>query len=140
VRRGRREEFAYFGWEGEVPDPLAASTRDRAVLSWSWSDPIRDGLRRLHRELLRLRRELAPLRDARHARTRLHGPDVLEIIRGDPGARIVFNLSDQDRPLPDDLAAEAPILRSEVSDYGAPEEINLGPGRLAAHEFVVFGP
>src|SRR5262249_35052659 len=36
VRRGRKAEFASFGWNGEVPDPLAAATRDQAVLSWSW--------------------------------------------------------------------------------------------------------
>jgi maltooligosyltrehalose trehalohydrolase len=26
VRKGRREEFASFGWKGEVPDPQAEST------------------------------------------------------------------------------------------------------------------
>ena len=41
VREGRKAEFAYFGWEEELPDPFAPSTRDSAVLSWSWDDPGR---------------------------------------------------------------------------------------------------
>ena len=68
VREGRKKEFAYFGWKGELPDPFAASTRDSAVLSWSWSDPVRAGLRRLYRDLLRLRRDCPALRDFRHPR------------------------------------------------------------------------
>jgi maltooligosyltrehalose trehalohydrolase len=140
VRQGRKAEFADFGWEGEVPDPLAASTRDGAVLSWSWADPVRRGLRQLHHDLLRLRREFPPLRDAHHARTRLHGDNVLEVVRGDPEAgplaRIVFNLSDRERPLPADLAGQGPTVRSEVRAYGG-----LGTGsdeQLAPHEFMIF--
>lgn len=138
VRKGRKDEFAYFGWEGEVPDPMDPSTRDRAVLSWSWADPTRDGLRRLHRDLIRLRRESPSLRDPRHARARLHGPDVLEVTRGEPEARIVFNLGDQERPLPVDLAGQSPSFRSEVAAYGAPEG-RRAADRLAGREFVLFG-
>ena len=68
VREGRKAEFAHFGWEAEPPDPVAASTRDSAVLSWSWDDPVRAGLRSLYRDLLRLRREAPALRDFHHAR------------------------------------------------------------------------
>ena len=45
VREGRKAEFAHFGWKEEPADPLAASTRDSAVLSWDWSDPVRDSMR-----------------------------------------------------------------------------------------------
>ncbi len=44
VRQGRAKELASFGWDGEIPDPLSVEARDRAVLSWSWSDPVRAGL------------------------------------------------------------------------------------------------
>ncbi len=58
VREGRQKEFAYFGWDVELPDPFALSTRDSAVLSWSWSDPVRSGLSRLlSRPAHALRRE-----------------------------------------------------------------------------------
>jgi maltooligosyltrehalose trehalohydrolase len=140
VRKGRKEEFAYFGWEGEVLDPLAPTTRDRAVLSWSWDDPVRSGLRRLHRDLIRLRRESRPLRDTHHARTRLHGPDVLEVVRGDPStgpeATIVFNLSDQDRHVPPALSGRAPTFRSEGSAYNPSATGRSETDRLAPHEFI----
>ncbi len=34
VRKGRREEFSYFQWEGEVPDPQSEETFRQCVLNW----------------------------------------------------------------------------------------------------------
>lgn len=34
VREGRKKEFSYFNWEGEVPDPQSEDTFDKCVLSW----------------------------------------------------------------------------------------------------------
>jgi hypothetical protein len=104
---------------------VSPATRDLAVLSWSWDDARRAGLRRLYRDLLRLRRESPTLRDFGHARVRLLGEagDVLEVIRGggglSPELRITFNLGGEERPLPADLAAEPPAFRSELPEYGA---------------------
>src|SRR5262249_26091843 len=86
VRKGRNAEVAHFGWTAGGPDAFDPSTRGAAVLSWSWDAPHRSGLRRLYRDLLRLRRETPALRDLRHAPTRLFGGpgarDVLEAVRG----------------------------------------------------------
>ena len=35
VRRGRREEFASFGWDDEVPDPGDEETFRRSKLEWA---------------------------------------------------------------------------------------------------------
>lgn len=63
VRAGRSAEFAAFAWQGDVPDPQDAATfmrskldRGRAQEGWHAT------LRAYYRELLRLRREVAPLR------------------------------------------------------------------------------
>lgn len=62
VRRGRADEFAAFGWTGEVPDPQAEATFRASKLDRSRAgDPEKAGLRELHRELLRLRREVPAL-------------------------------------------------------------------------------
>lgn len=62
VRKGRREEFASFAWEGEVPDPQA----ERTFLN----SKINPGLHRqgrhhtlfkFYKELIRLRKEIPPL-------------------------------------------------------------------------------
>ncbi|WP_435017001.1 malto-oligosyltrehalose trehalohydrolase [Tundrisphaera sp. TA3] len=149
VREGRKKEFAYFGWEGEVPDPFDRKTRDSAVLSWTWADdPTRAGLRRLYQTLIRLRREVPALRDFRTPRARLLGeaglPDVLELIReaDDPTRtlRILYNLGDERRDLPGELAGDGPSLRSEVGEFGGSAGEEAGPGRLAPREFAIFGP
>jgi maltooligosyltrehalose trehalohydrolase len=60
VRRGRREEFAAFGWEVDAPDPAAAETRDRCVLEPELRRSGRHAaLHRLYQLLLRLRPEIA---------------------------------------------------------------------------------
>lgn len=38
VREGRKKEFSYFKWEGEVPDPQSEKTFQQCVLSWSVED------------------------------------------------------------------------------------------------------
>lgn len=60
VRKGRREEFAAFAWEGEIPDPQAEETFSGSTLHHEIKDqePHRT-LRALYRELLSIRREFA---------------------------------------------------------------------------------
>jgi len=62
VRNGRADELAAFGWHGEVPDPQAERTFERSHLDRATAEwPEKRGLRRLVRELLRLRREVPAL-------------------------------------------------------------------------------
>ena len=148
VREGRKKEFEYFGWTDGVLDPFDRSTRDAAVLSWSWSDPVRAGLRALHGDLLRLRRESPILRDFRHPRVRLlddlGAPRVLEMIResesGDALA-VYYNLGPEPVGLPEDRPRGTPSFRSEVEAYGAAvEDGETNPNRLKPWEFAAFGP
>ena len=146
VRQGRKAEFAHFGWKEEPPDPVARSTRDLAVLTWSWTDPTRAGLRRLHCDLLRLRRQAPALRDFQHARARLPDGDdsrgLLEVVRGGPDAelKIVFNLTGEERSLPSGCASRVPAFRSEIPAYAGEERWAEAPaGRLAPFEFAIFG-
>ncbi len=144
VREGRKKEFAYFGWEGEVPDPFDPATRASAVLSWTWDDPTRAGLRRLHRDLLRLRRESPILRDFRHPSVELlgedGGPRVLKMVRADASGSTLdcyFNLGPHAQAIPRHPVGPAPTFRSEVVEYGA--EATPDPGRMAPWEFVTYG-
>ncbi|MEO6808690.1 MAG: malto-oligosyltrehalose trehalohydrolase [Isosphaeraceae bacterium] len=147
VRQGRKAEFGHFGWHEDPPDAFAPTTRDLAVLSWTWNDPARSGLRRLYRDLLRFRRESPTLRDGRHAQARvLNSGDVLELVRGGtapeptPELRIYLNLSAEDRELPEGLKSEQPAFRSEVAAYGAREpDEGSRFNRLRPHEFLILG-
>lgn len=143
VREGRQKEFAYFGWEGEIPDPFSPETRGSAVLSWGWSDPVRSGLRRLNRDLLRLRRESPILRDFRPPTASLVGGDGSRLMRVDRTAEagtltFLFNLQAGPQAIPAELAGSAPTFRSEVAEYGATPPGD--PATLGPWEFVIFGP
>jgi maltooligosyltrehalose trehalohydrolase len=62
VRRGRREEFSRFSWQGTIPDPQSEETFWRSKLNWSLQvDGQHQILRQFYQELLRLRREVPAL-------------------------------------------------------------------------------
>ncbi len=64
VRRGRRQEFAAFGWPGQPPDPQDEETFLRAKLDWQLRAAARHStLCRFYRDLIRLRRRLPALAD-----------------------------------------------------------------------------
>ena len=62
VRRGRKGEFARFGWTGEIPDPQSEATFLGSKLNW---DLQTVGNHRIlwhfYQELLRIRRSVPPL-------------------------------------------------------------------------------
>jgi maltooligosyltrehalose trehalohydrolase len=72
VRKGRRAEFAAFGWQGEVPDPDDEATFERSKLHHSLKqrEPHRT-LRALYQELLKIRHGYD-----------LAGSDRVEILEG----------------------------------------------------------
>jgi maltooligosyltrehalose trehalohydrolase len=99
VRKGRKEEFRSFGWQGELPDPQAEATFERSRLDLSLRE--KDGHRHLlalYRELLHLRRELPALRSLsrQECGTEAHGR-TLVLRRHHKGAQALaaFNFSDE---------------------------------------------
>lgn len=63
VRRGRKDEFAAFAWQGEPPDPQSESTFQRSKVNHALmsAEPHRS-LRAFYQELLRLRKSVPALR------------------------------------------------------------------------------
>ena len=70
VSRGRRAEFAAFGWDpDDVPDPQQPATFERSRLDWDEVSQGRPaGLLAWYRELIALRRQLPELTDPRLGR------------------------------------------------------------------------
>jgi maltooligosyltrehalose trehalohydrolase len=61
VRKGRREEFAAFGWNDAVPDPQAESTFETCKLDRrKLEDPRHAGMVELYRDLIALRQRSEP--------------------------------------------------------------------------------
>lgn len=62
VRKGRREEFAHFGWTEDIPDPVSPETFERSrVHPGIQRDPARQALLRWTKALIDLRKRLAAL-------------------------------------------------------------------------------
>jgi maltooligosyltrehalose trehalohydrolase len=62
VRRGRKEEFAEFSWQGEVPDPQDPQTFRQSRLTPEESrSPEQQMLCEFHRQLLRIRKQTPAL-------------------------------------------------------------------------------
>jgi maltooligosyltrehalose trehalohydrolase len=107
VRRGRAEELAAFGGQGEVADPQAEETFARSRLDRAAAArPEKAALRRLYRELLRLRREvpaLARLSKDDLTATADERTGLLRLVREGEGeaagrALVDFNFSAEERP------------------------------------------
>lgn len=94
VRRGRREEFARFGWEGDIPDPQGESTFLDCKLNWDLQTV--KGHRILwefYQELLRIRREVSPLAQLNKSAcevTSFAGERVLSIRRWDASCQVLI--------------------------------------------------
>jgi maltooligosyltrehalose trehalohydrolase len=133
VRKGRGEEFASFGWKGEVPDPQAESVFQRCKLNHSLA--LKTGhqsLREFYRELLTLRKQLTALAGV--------GKDTLEttafemegvlMVRqwsGRDEAVLIFNFSPERRTL------ELPLPKGGWhKSLDSADSRWAGPGALAS--------
>ncbi|MBT1701782.1 malto-oligosyltrehalose trehalohydrolase [Chryseosolibacter indicus] len=57
VRKGRKEEFSYFKWEGEVPDPQGEETFKQCILSWNYEkDEKSNTLLSFYKRLISIRK------------------------------------------------------------------------------------
>ena len=135
VRRGRREEFDDFAWEGEPPDPHAEETFQGSKLNWDLLQrDEHSSLRGLYAELLRLRRETPALRTLDLARVETVADDDLRtlVIRRDR-VLLGFNFSDraQNVTLPFGRATWRPLM-----DTGA--KIEADRLTLPPNAFAVF--
>ena len=96
VRRGRRAEFAAFGWEDAVPDPQDEQTYGRSHLNLSLKgqEPHRT-LYRFYQRLVQLRRDLGLGRASSHGVRELGDRGLLlSYDAGDRSSVVVFNFSD----------------------------------------------
>jgi len=145
VRKGRKEEFASFGWEGEIPDP-----QDEETFRKSRPDPSLAGVGR-HAALFALHRELIRLRKTCPALAVPEGPlagktetvpferdKALLILRDNPGARAaaLFHFGDSPAELSLPLPGKrwAKTLDSSDERWGgpggaAPRAIDAAAGR-----------
>jgi maltooligosyltrehalose trehalohydrolase len=140
VRRGRAEEFRSFQWAGEPPDPQSEETFRSATLRWGTrGDGAHGQVLDLYRELLRLRRELPPLRDLDPGRlevTRTDDPAVVWMLRGDPASNTVvvcLHFGNEPRLLDVPFGgAGRVLLDSADARFGGPGTVAASGGAITA--------
>jgi maltooligosyltrehalose trehalohydrolase len=152
VRFGRRQEFAAFHLQDEVPDPQAEATFAASCVTWSWAeDAHRAGLRRLYHDLLHMRRCWPAVHNFTERAARwlpLQAPNVvLECIRGayqaEPGKtlQIYCNLTPESQSFTPPMArSEALLFSSEASSYAGARHATGPIEQLWPYECVVIGP
>ncbi len=126
VRNGRREEFSYFAWQGEVPDPQDEATFRKSAIDPAGATAEGRALQALYRELLGLRRGVPALGCRGGPREVSVAPDgpLLDVLRGGPGSavRIVFHLGAADSA-PIHVPADGPwrkLIDSSDARWGGP--------------------
>jgi maltooligosyltrehalose trehalohydrolase len=150
VRRGRREEFAAFGWENSVPDPQDEQTFARSRLDHSLKE------KEPHRTLLRFYQELIRIRDENELgipapRTvRELGGCALLFMRANTSQQLALLCNFAEFPvtlnLPDLSGKWTAVIHSADASWNGPEpnlapEITLltaGELRLSPHSFLLI--
>ena len=131
VTRGRREEFAAFGWEAAaVPDPQALATFDRSRLDWTerMHEP-HASLLEWHRALIRVRRATPALRDGRLGTVRACA-DWLVLERG-PIA-VACNIGGERRHVPIGQTRSAAVLLASAPEVRTVDDgVELPPDTVA---------
>ena len=128
VTRGRREEFAAFGWTGAVPDPQDATSFRRSRLAWDVQDREPHAwLWQYYRALLAMRRRYPALAVGGKRRLRAQVKDVKILVvlrRAFAGATalVVLNFAPDVRSVPLRLPAGRwrRVLDSGEERYGGP--------------------
>jgi maltooligosyltrehalose trehalohydrolase len=151
VRRGRREEFAAFGWEAEkaVPDPQDESTflRSKPDHSRKSEEPHRT-LWRLYQNLIRTRREY-DLGDPAPRSVREIGDSALLVLRQAERSQqlMIFNFGKSPMPLnlpdipgPWRMVMNSADASSTSPGYDLPDRITLNADglELSPYSFMVM--
>lgn len=94
VREGRKREFSYFNWKGEVPDPQSPDTFRACVLSWR-DDAEARALFSFYRELITFRKNRIAMRGTSRSSIQVY-PDTGNVVlyqRVYEGDRIFITLN-----------------------------------------------
>lgn len=150
VRRGRRQEFAAFGWESSVPDPQDEQTFSRSTLDHSRKEkePHRT-LLRFYRQLIRVR-EQQDLGEPGPRNVRELGSGALLIKRQSVSRQVAmlcnFAESTVALKLPDLAGKWTTVIHSADAQWSGPDpnvtpEITLSTAaevRLSPHSFLLI--
>ncbi|HYF69564.1 MAG TPA: malto-oligosyltrehalose trehalohydrolase [Ohtaekwangia sp.] len=133
VRKGRKEEFGYFKWEGEVPDPQGEETFKQCTLRWNMDyDPFNTHLFKFYQFLIQLRKSHPALQSDRRDSVQVYHNErsnVISYIRKNGSSHLLIILNFDDA-----IASFTPpdVISSGVKIFDSAGLLWNGPGELAA--------
>jgi maltooligosyltrehalose trehalohydrolase len=103
VRKGRKEEFSYFKWQGEVPDPQSEKIFEQCVLSWDIDEsPESKKLFSFYKYLIQFRKTRAAMagkkRDTLRVLSTAENVVAFERLSPDDYLLIILNFNKQPVP------------------------------------------
>ena len=136
VREGRRQEFAAFGWRGEIPDPQSEATFAASGPRWERAgEGEHAAVLALYRDLLRLRRALPLLRPGAAEPAVRHDEKeewvAMRLSGGDQTLDAVFNFSTGLRDVPGTAHPADLLLDTDDPRYGGAGQVRRTDRGLA---------
>jgi maltooligosyltrehalose trehalohydrolase len=135
VAKGRRKEFAAFGWQPhEISDPQAYETFVRSQLNWDeLTREPHAGLLNWHRRLIRLRRGISALSDGRLDRVRVRFDEEARWLVVERGlVSVVCNLADRIQRVPVSMPqGNQALLTSDPTVEVTADGVRLLPDAVA---------
>jgi maltooligosyltrehalose trehalohydrolase len=147
VRQGRRQEFAAFAWQEEVPDPQAEETFARSRLNLGLrQQEWHQELFSFYRQLIELRKKHPVLRTPDNAGlAAVSDPErqTLTILRQKWGRQLFYavNFNEKPQPVATDLPGAWHLLLTSLPQESPPtaENRNIESGlELPPHSFFLF--
>jgi maltooligosyltrehalose trehalohydrolase len=137
VRKGRREEFAHFKWEGEVPDPQNEETFLKCKLSWNYnSDKYQRKLLDLYTFLISFRKQRLAYQGKDLGSVYIYNAGLGKVIAFEKSYetdRILVILNFDKSPAPFRLTSKASPPSQKIFDSSALKW--LGPGEITFSKF-----
>ena len=144
VRRGRREEFAAFGWQVSVPDPQDPQTFRRSTLDHALKErePYKS-LHRFYRGLIRLRSELKLGSRSAHSVRQLGDSTLLLAYASDsPQVAMIFNFAASAVTLnvPELAGKWTAVMNSAATSWKGPGPDETATGSSSADKDLLVSP
>jgi maltooligosyltrehalose trehalohydrolase len=145
VREGRKKEFSYFKWQGEVPDPQSENTFQKCILSWDLQSATRKKLFNFYRYLIAFRKTKAAMKGTSRENVQVLQAEqqkLISLVRSFENDTIVILLNFDDATVPytpeKNVVSARKLFDSSALEWQGPGEIC--PEILTAGKQVLIHP
>lgn len=138
VNKGRKEEFSYFNWQGEPPDPRLDETFHQSMLQWQLHDQQHHSdMLRYYKELIQLRKSTPALKSTDRSQTKAQSfadknMVIVERKSGEQEVYCILNFSNKEQTY--DLPGENWRLLFESVKHESHSDKTVQPESIKIYE------